>query len=514
MIPESWLSVSRRSQAFDEPPSQIERHRTAIRRKDFSLAVKCLLRDELLPPGRTFFDYGCGYGEDIELLQPCGVVANGWDPTFRPEVPRTPAEIVSLSYVINVIEDPHERAKVLADAWELTTRMLVVAARVNVDGRGYGKVEFGDGVVTGMGTFQKYFTQAELKEYLESQLGVEAIPATIGVYYLFRDETLQQQVLAHRYRRAPAAPKKTFSELKYDENRQILEPFLARVLELGRLPAADEYEGYEAITGKFGSAGRALALLRRVTRLPGWVEVRQQRTDDLLVYLALARFRKRPPISKLPTTLRRDIKEFFGSYKRACERADTLLFHAGDATAIDEACGHSKFGKLLPNALYVHRSAIDRLEPVLRVFEGCARAYLGEIVGANIIKLHRFSGKVSYLFYPDFDTTAHPVLVRSLKLSLRDLQLDCYDYSTASNPPILHRKEAFLSEDYPEYQTFAALTRQEEELGLLTDTARIGTRDGWELRLRDAGLRIDAHQIVAAGNPSAIDGTGGTTSSG
>ena len=84
---------------------------------------------------------------------------------------------------------------------------------MNVDGRGYGKVEFGDGIVTGMGTFQKYYTQAEL-EYLETQTGVEAIPATLGVYYLFRDETLQQQVLARRYRRAPAEPRKTFSANK------------------------------------------------------------------------------------------------------------------------------------------------------------------------------------------------------------------------------------------------------------------------------------------------------------
>jgi DNA phosphorothioation-associated putative methyltransferase len=116
--------------------------------------------------------------------------------------------------------------------------------------------------------------------------------------------------------------------------------------------------------------------------------------------------------------------------------------------------------------------------------------------GANIVKLHRFSGKVSYLFYPEFDTVAHPVLLRSLKVSLRALQLDCYDYATASNPPILHRKEAFLPEDYPQYQTFAALTRQEEECGLLADTATIGTRDGWQSRLHEAGMEVRGHNLV------------------
>ena len=41
---------------------------------------------------------------------------------------------------------------------------------------------------------------------------------------------------------------------------------------------------------------------------------------------------------------------------------------------------------------------------LLRVYEGCARAYLGEVEGANLIKLHRHSGKVSYLVDPDFET--------------------------------------------------------------------------------------------------------------
>ena len=54
-------------------------------------------------------------------------------------------------------------------------------------------------------------------------------------------------------------------------------------------------------------------------------------------------------------------------------------YRAGDADSIDAACKRSPIGKLLPNALYVHRSALDGLEPLLRVYEGCARAYLGEM---------------------------------------------------------------------------------------------------------------------------------------
>jgi DNA phosphorothioation-associated putative methyltransferase len=66
--------------------------------------------------------------------------------------------------------------------------------------------------------------------------------------------------------------------------------------------------------------------------------------------------------------------------------------------------------------------------PILRVYEGCGRAFLGEVEGANLIKIHRFSGKVSYLVYPDFDSDPHPALVRSVKLNMRNWQIDCQEF--------------------------------------------------------------------------------------
>jgi hypothetical protein len=60
-------------------------------------------------------------------------------------------------------------------------------------------------------------------------------------------------------------------------------------------------------------------------------------------------------------------------------------------------------------------------------------------------------------------------------------------YAHSANPPVLHRKETFLPPDHPLHARFARLTRQEEEHGLLTDTATIGTRAGWQARLRAVG---------------------------
>ena len=52
-------------------------------------------------------------------------------------------------------------------------------------------------------------------------------------------EALREQVLAQRYRFRPAEPKKLLSELAFEANRELLEPFYSRLLELGWVPEAD-----------------------------------------------------------------------------------------------------------------------------------------------------------------------------------------------------------------------------------------------------------------------------------
>lgn len=477
---------------------EVARFKTAIRRRDISMPVKCGINDGFIADSRSVFDFGCGHGEDIEFLRQRGIQASGWDPTFRADGTRLSADVVNLGYVINVIEDPVERMQTLKRAWDLAEKVLIVSAQILVPGRGSKHIEFGDGILTSRGTFQKFFTQAELREYVETVLETDALPAALGVFYVFRDEELKQQFVANKYRRRSTGPRKRLSEIRFDEHRELLDPLIRVIEQLGRIPAEEEFEQSADVVRVFGSLKRAFALIKRVTGADDWDEIARHRVDDLLIYLALARFRKRPKFSRLPIGLQRDIRSFFGNYTKACEQADELLFQAGDPDAIDEACRQSPIGKLLPNSLYVHRSAIDCLEPLLRVYEGCGRTYLGELDGTNIIKIHRFSGKLSYLAYPDFESDAHPALLRSIKLNMRTQYLDCYDYSESPNPPVLHRKETFLNETHPLRDRFARLTRQEEKHGLLEDSRSIGTRNGWDHRLSETGFEVRGHRLYRA----------------
>ena len=116
----------------------------------------------------------------------------------------------------------------------------------------------------------------------------------------------------------------------------------------------------------------------------------------------------------LPSILRRDMHVFFGTYAKACKEADELLFCAGNEQAVDEACRVAPVGKLLPDYLYVHRSALDATSGRCFEFTRAAAGLPGRSKGANVIKIHRRSGKLSYLIYPEFDNDPHPALLRSI----------------------------------------------------------------------------------------------------
>jgi len=478
--------------------SQIARHKTAIKRPSYSLPIKCLLRDGVLDDSKTFFDFGCGHGLDLKLLVEFGVECDGWDPAFRPKAKKRSADVVNIGYVLNVIEDRVERSAALTDAWNLTTELLVVAAQIELAKPCKELPEYADGVLTSRGTFQKYYTQTELRAYLESELGCDAIAAAPGVFYVFKSESVKQQFIATRYQRRVAIPQRRVSEVLFEQNKDVLEPLLQSVSEFGRIPHPDELAESSEIRSRLGSLKRGFGIIQRVTDVEPWEAIARQREEDLLVYLALARFQRRPRFSELPLRIQRDVRAFLGSYRTACARADILLFRAGDVNAIDAACQKSNVGQLVDNALILHRSGLANLQPLLRIFEGCARALVGEIDDANVIKLHRFSGKISYISYPDFDRNPHPALKERVKVTLPTLAIDFFDYSDWEDPPVLFRKDELLSMDYPKRELYERLSRQEAKHHLLPEPGFGMTDSMWQDRLRECGLKIRGHRLVRA----------------
>jgi DNA phosphorothioation-associated putative methyltransferase len=451
--------------------------------------------DGLINSTVSVFDYGCGHGDDLRRLASLGIACHGWDPVYRPRSDIVRADVVNIGYVINVIEKPEEREEALREAWSLTEKVLIVSARLSHEALVGRQTAFEDGYLTRRQTFQKYYEQSELRDWIDQVVGESSVAAAPGVFYVFRDLEAQQSFTAARFRRPTVAPRLRRSEVLFEQNKALLEPLIQFITARGRLPEESELEVGSTIREKFGSLKRAFALLRRVSGADQWEAIREERAQDLLVYFALARFGGRPRFSQLPRELQLDVKAFFSTYNRARELADALLFSAGNHDEVEQAAKTSRVGKLLPRSLYVHVDAISEVAPLLRVYEGCARALIGSVEGANILKLHLDGPRVSYLSYPMFEKDPHPALSGSLLVDLQTFRVKYREYTDSDNPPILHRKETFLPAEHPLRAKFAKLSQHEERLGLYEETHSIGTRKGWEDCLRERGLRLVGHRI-------------------
>jgi DNA phosphorothioation-associated putative methyltransferase len=475
----------------------VPRHRTALSRSQLSRPLTQAITDGVLSEDRRVFDYGCGRGDDLRHLTALGIEAAGWDPTHRPHADRHPAEIVNLGYVVNVIEHRDERADALRGAWALTEQVLLVSARLTWDRKDLAGRPLSDGLITRTGTFQKFFDQAELSAWIEQILTVAPVAAAPGIFYVFRDPSEAQQFLANRV--SSYQPRVRIDpHTLYEAHRQTLDPLVNFLTDHARPPRQDELPvgASENITAALGSLARGQRLIRQVTGDGPWERAAAARQADLLVYIGLSRFGRRPRLSQMPITLARDIKAHFGSYQAACDKADRLLYATGQSELLRLVARKAAVGKLTPSALYVHRSALAQLPPVLRIYEGCAQVLAGTVEVANVIKLSVTEPQVSYLVYPGFDGQAHPALEAAVTVNLRQLSIDFRDFGRLDNPPVLHRKEDFVADDYPHRDLWCRLTRSEVRAGLYEHPERIGTKRGWETTLQSRAVALRGHRLV------------------
>jgi DNA phosphorothioation-associated putative methyltransferase len=474
---------------------EIERHRAAIARNDISRPVRLAIEWSLLNKDTTFFDYGCGYGGDVQRVGNLGYTSTGWDPYYYPNAPITPADVVNLGYVLNVIEDLEERRQSLTQAWKLTHRVLIVAAQILINAPSKTQLAYSDGIVTRRNTFQKYYEQAELKTYIDEVLNVDAVPVALGVYFVFRDEAQKQSFKAIRFFSSTSTPRVRIPSKRFEDYQEQLQPLMEFFTKRGRLPVKGELVNQQELLSEFGNFRRAFGVILQATDEAEWDAIAYRRSLDIQVYLALTHFDQRPKFHQLAPEMRYDIKAFFGNYEEACQVADQKLFSLGNSKVVQTACEKSKVGKHTRGALYVHVSALAALDPLLRIYEGCASRTIGRVDGATLIKYSIDKPQISYLFYPDFDHDPHPALKASITIDLKSLYITHRDYENRANPPILHRKENFVTSNYPRYEEFAKLTQQEQQLGLLKLKSDIGTREGWEKCLASHGVEIRGHQV-------------------
>jgi DNA phosphorothioation-associated putative methyltransferase len=493
----------------------VERHRTAIERNVLSTPVQHLWRHGFLDAQRTFFDYGCGRGGDLRALRAAGIDAHGWDPHYAPAEAKTPAAVVNLGFVLNVIENPAERDEALRGAYALTEKVLAVAAMLGGAGTTERFQRFGDGVLTQRNTFQKYFSQEDLRSYIERTLGREPVAVGPGVFFLFREDEDEQAFLEARERTfapppsVPAEPRlrerpsrqSSKSSRRLEPDAALLDAFWECALGLGRIPARGEFLR-EAELRRFGRPTQILDSLLRERGADALERSAARRRGDLLVFLAMNQFEKRRSRGCWSERMRRDLQGFLGAPKAAEAQATALLYSIASSetllAAAKEAAANGLGHLDAEHSLQLECRMVRELPPILRIYAGCAARLYGDLEGADLVKLHLGSGKVTLLFYDDLYEKPFPMLEERIKINLRSQLIEFFRYGDAFPSQPLYRKSKYLSRDAPHFREQRAL---EEAL----DAANLLDRDGFgppwaefAERLRHARVEVSGFQLRQA----------------
>ena len=528
----------------------VARHLTALSRNNLSAPVQTLARFGWLDGSKTVFDYGCGRGGDVRGLAENGIIASGWDPYYAPDELKRPAHIVNLGFVINVIEDPAERLEALQGAYGLAEELLVVSAML-ANPEAIRGIPYGDGVLTSRNTFQKYYTQAELRGWLAEVLDAEPVPVAPGIFYVFKNQDLEQRFLSGRQENRRNLLKFTRLSLpdqplpadkadaKYQACQAVLEALWGTRISLGRLPERGEVADAETLLQHFNSIPAALRFIqsRKENAEAILEQARLSRLDDLRVYFAEFQFRLRPAYRHLEAGLQRDIKVFFGDYRQALEAGKALLFAAGrpetiadvcrvaaeqglgwlEQTAVPPLAKEGQKGVYETQSLQLHTSLLTQLPPVLRVYVACGLKLYGDPESADLIKIHIHSGKLTLLRFDDFLGKPLPRLLQRVKLKLREQNFDVFEYAsenannydetknplllgdgrvraenTLYTPPYLYRKSRYLNEEMPNYAEQLAFDEALENLNLFN-------LDGYGPKPADFDTRLAAARWTIEG---------------
>jgi len=153
-------------------------------------------------------------------------------------------------------------------------------------------------------------------------------------------------------------------------------------------------------------------------------------------------------------------------------------------------------GKRMRETVYVHVSALDQLpERTRRAVEAARRIAGVDGRRFDVVKIGTRKPTVSLLAYPGFFKEGFPRLREAWTIDLA--RGTCAHRAYSGNVPILHRKEEMLPIGHPAIPRFVRLTREAERHRLFSDPSTIGNLAAWQARLRQLGLRVVGHRLVA-----------------
>ena len=469
---------------------EVRRDRTAIARSDLSRPVQLLIGNGVLTPDHTFFDYGCGLGDDVRFLRSLGYDAHGWDPAHRPDETRRGAAVVNLGYVLNVIERPSERAEALRRAFDLAERCLCVTVLVGSATYSGEAQSYGDGLLTSRQTFQKYYHQEEAGRYLEEILGVAPIPLEAGVFLIFRQSDDAHAFLLNRIQRSVPLIHGVSRKRKLLLRTALMETFQKEhasewaayadfVASRARPPAGDEIDALR-VAAEHGLAPADLwEAASGALPQEQLAEQRRRHTNQYLVFMAICRFRDVPRLRDLPVTSRFDIRYYFRSYSHLKQLSYEHLFATGDAARVARLCETAPAGVNTTDGYFVARRDLPSLDPTLQIYARLGELFSGDLDRMDVIKVHKTSPRLSLFSLNDMRETL-PRLRSRVKIDLQSQQVRFFDHSTNAEPELLVGKQLLGFDEGSTDARAIALGRRllmhDEPFGLIVRERTLRTR--------------------------------------
>ena len=151
-------------------------------------------------------------------------------------------------------------------------------------------------------------------------------------------------------------------------------------------------------------------------------------------------------------------------------------------------------GKHVGGFSYYHTMLLASRSDVRQYLDRVRDRIYGAPFAFNVVKLNARS-RVSFLRYEDF-AVPFPALLAALSCNLPRGTARRSEYAGRRNPPILHRKELLLPGDHLLVPEASRLTDCLEKLGAFEDARRIGTREGWSIRLKSLGLTLSDTRLL------------------
>ena len=419
----------------------VVRHRTAIIRRDLSRPVQILIGHGIIFTNSTVLDDGCGQGDDVTALT---------------------ADVINLGLVLNVIEDRHERAETLAAAYGFAQRALSIAVMPLGKYTFDGLRPYGDGYVTTRGTFQQYFGQQDLRNFIADTLGEAPVAFAPGIFVVFRDKVLEQEVLLKHQSRdiirplgwqAPERRRQGIAARPalIERIRAELDMLWTAMADRGRILNIEEFPDTlrERLRIANVSPARATDLcLSDAANRENLAISAVTRREALLIHLALTLFPGAPRYMALAKSIQKDVRNFFGSHAAAIQEANALLFSVGKTEIVHEAIAAAVaagLGAMRDSGTYrLYAPALNRLPAVLRVLVGCAGVLRGGTQGADFIDIKLDGRRVTFIACVDA-TARLPIYSERTRVDLGRLKVS----TDQPEGMIIYQKGRFLPADAP-----------------------------------------------------------------